>query len=124
MGWSADPAKRREWRERLQRFAGSGMTIAAFCDQEGVSGPSFYQWRRKLARERHSAEGTARQGRPARVLESQAFVPVQITQSAVVQMRLPNGVQLSLPASDAALVAAAITAAGGLAAVDREGEAC
>lgn len=124
MGRSADSAKRREWQERLQRFASSNVTIAGFCDREGVSVPSFYQWRRKLAGERQFVGATGRQGRSARAMESQAFVPVQITHSSLVQMRLPNGVQLSLPAGDAALVAAAITAAGSLAAVDREGEAC
>ena len=125
MGWSADPAKQREWCERLQRFAECGVTIAAFCEREGVSVPSFYQWRRKLRDEVHVAKSTARQGNATRDLQAQAFVPVQITQAAAtVEMRLPNGVQLSLPAGDASLLAAAIAAAGSLAAVTWEDEAC
>lgn len=36
------------WAERLQRFEQAEMTIAEFCVSEGVSQPSFYNWRRKL----------------------------------------------------------------------------
>jgi hypothetical protein len=36
------------WRQRLARFARSGQTIKAFCEQESVSTFSFYHWRRRL----------------------------------------------------------------------------
>jgi transposase-like protein len=36
------------WRQRLARFAQSGQTIKAFCQQESVSAWSFYHWRRRL----------------------------------------------------------------------------
>lgn len=36
------------WQERLRRFASSQMTVAQFCRNEGVSQPSFYQWKKKL----------------------------------------------------------------------------
>src|SRR5579863_2715284 len=39
-----------EWQQRLARFQRSGMSIAQFCYDEGVSTPSFYVWRRKLRR--------------------------------------------------------------------------
>jgi hypothetical protein len=35
-----------EWRERLKRQAESGLTIDAFCQQEGVSTSMFYRWQR------------------------------------------------------------------------------
>jgi hypothetical protein len=34
--------------ERLERFEQSGGSVQQFCDLEGVSTASFYQWRRKL----------------------------------------------------------------------------
>ena len=37
-----------EWRERLKRQSESGLTIEAFCEQEGVSTSMFYAWKRKL----------------------------------------------------------------------------
>jgi len=44
---SVDGAKRRAWSERLRRFERCELTLAAFCEAEGVSTPSFYQWRRR-----------------------------------------------------------------------------
>lgn len=45
------------WTERLQRFEQAQMTVAQFCASEGVSQPSFYNWKRRL---RSSREPTAR----------------------------------------------------------------
>jgi hypothetical protein len=41
-----------------------------------------------------------------------------------IEIRLPNGVQVWLPAGDAAMLAAGIAAAGRLAATDQEADAC
>jgi hypothetical protein len=37
------------WRNRLEVQRGSGLSIAAWCKQEGVSAWSFYAWRKRLA---------------------------------------------------------------------------
>lgn len=37
-----------EWRERLKRQSESGLTVEAFCQQEGVSTSMFYRWQRQL----------------------------------------------------------------------------
>lgn len=34
-----------EWRGMLARYAGSGLTVAAFCQRESISTASFYRWR-------------------------------------------------------------------------------
>jgi hypothetical protein len=44
-----DPDLERRWRQRLQRRASSGLTVAAFCAREGVSTASFHAWKRRLA---------------------------------------------------------------------------
>jgi transposase-like protein len=36
------------WRERLARQAVGAWSVAEFCRREGVSQPSFYQWRKRL----------------------------------------------------------------------------
>jgi hypothetical protein len=59
-----------------------------------------------------------------RGLQKQDFVPVAIRNSAAIKMRLPNGAQLWMPAGDAALLSAAITAAGRLTASFQEDDAC
>lgn len=98
-------AKRQQWSERLQRFATSGQTIAAFCQSESVSVPSFFQWRRKLA---------ATTNNDATFSSRHAFVPVRITTAAEVEVHLPNGVRIRLTASDRALIDTVIAAAGRL----------
>ena len=125
MEWLKNPAPRGMWSERLRRYANSGLTVAAFCERERVSVPSFYYWRRKL----RGLGGTAgvtngRVPKAARAPQKRDFVPIAIRNSVAVKMRLPNGAQLWLPTGDAALLSAAIAAAGRLETVNQEDGAC
>ena len=54
---------KRAWRDRLAKFAASGLTIKAFCAQEGLAIHQFSWWRREL---KH------RDGRAARTKKKQA----------------------------------------------------
>jgi hypothetical protein len=45
-----DPAKERYWRRLLGRWRRSGLTGRKFCAANGVSEPSFYGWKREIAR--------------------------------------------------------------------------
>lgn len=121
---SVERARRWVWSERLRRFDASGTTVKAFCERERVSVPSFYQWRRKLDGQRDEPGAATAKTENAESPPGQAFVPVMITQSAGVQLRLPNGVQFWLPGGDAVLLAAAIEAAGRLAGTSGEEAAC
>ena len=117
MARSVDGAKRRAWSERLRRFERCELTVAAFCEAEGVSTPSFYQWRRRLG-----ARG--RQTRPGETgMTRQAFVPLQIAAPAPaggpVEIHLPNGARICLPSTDPQGIAAAIAAAAQAPAADR-----
>src|SRR5688572_1465637 len=116
-----DSAKRREWRGRLARVERWGGTGGGFCRAERGSGPSVYQWRRKL---KAHVEPEREAQRGARRVAPQQFVPVQLvsTTSAAVDIKLPNGVRVRLSAPDRQLLAAAIAAAGRVAAV--HGEPC
>jgi hypothetical protein len=65
-----------EWRERLKRQAEGGMTVEAFCKEEGVSTSVFYRWQRhfrdastkttELAVEGTSPRSGKQRGGPAR----------------------------------------------------------
>jgi hypothetical protein len=46
-----------QWRKRIARQRASGLSIAAFCEREGVSPATFHAWKRKL--------GMAASARPA-----------------------------------------------------------
>ena len=43
-----DSERAREWRERLARWLASGLSVRAFCAQQGVAEASFYYWKRAL----------------------------------------------------------------------------
>lgn len=125
MEWSRDPAPREIWSERLRRYANSGLTVTAFCERERVSVPSFYYWRRKLpAIVDPSGSVPGRRLGAGRAPQKPDFVPITIRSSAAIEMRLPNGAQLWLPAGDAALLSAAIAAAGRLETAVEEDDAC
>jgi len=95
MSRAPDPQLARDWQERLDRFESSDLTIAEFCQMEGYSTASFYQWRRKLQR-------PSRFGGPA-------FIPVDHPPSMVedltdsrTEIALPGGAVIKLP-GDASL---------------------
>jgi hypothetical protein len=92
-------SKQEVWRSRLRRFKSSGMSVARFCRSERVSAPSFYQWRKRLALE------PGKKGAPL-------FLPVHVTQSAAVEIRLPNGTRVCVPPGDVESLRVAIEAAG------------
>jgi len=124
MEWSVRAAKRQEWSQRLQRFAEADVTVVEFCAEEQVSVASFYQWRRKLGTPVGS-RATTRRVTAAPRLDVQAFVPLQITSSSTtVRMRLPNGVELWLPAGDVPSLTAAIEVAARIAGTDGEEAVC
>lgn len=79
-----DPARRQLWQERLDRFGHSCLTVAQFCQQEGVSAPSFYQWKRKLAGSMNS--------------QAPSFVPISVSRpvDAGAKLTLPGGATIDL----------------------------
>jgi len=40
--------RERFWRQVMKKFAGSGLSVRAFCRAESLSEASFYAWRREL----------------------------------------------------------------------------
>ncbi len=101
MGRRANPEVARRWRERMARQAEGGLSVAEFCDAEGVTTASFYRWRRRLS---------GRKGSPSAAAK---FVAVQMAPATPgVQIELPSGAVVSLPAeASAELVTTAIRAA-------------
>lgn len=88
------------WREVLRRQAESGLSVAEFCRQESISGPSFYSWRRKLkGRDARPQPGSQR-------VDSQSvagqLLPVRIESVSPpesVRILLPHGASLDVPSS-------------------------
>ncbi len=85
---TSSAAKVQEWTERLERFQISGLTTAKFCEAEGVSLPSFYQWKRKLTAQSNPAPKSTRGSTAFAAIELKPTTPV----STII--RLPNGVTI------------------------------
>jgi len=64
-------SKEQFWRGIVQRWQRSGLTVRAFCDEQGLSEQSFYFWRRTLAERDRRAVTHATEPGPA-------FVPVRV----------------------------------------------
>ncbi|MEN9557262.1 MAG: hypothetical protein RLZZ232_3548, partial [Planctomycetota bacterium] len=94
------------WRDRLQRYQQTNLTVAAFCEWEGVSPAAFYLWRKKLAA---GSEMTPRQ--PSARYQAQdrpvpGFVQIlpgvspALCASEKVVMTLVDGTRVEFPATE------------------------
>lgn len=63
------------WRQRLQRFAPASMTVAQFCQLEGVSQASFYKWKKTLRE-------LSQQPSPESTQPEASFVPLRLSAAA------------------------------------------
>ena len=68
--------KERFWRRMVRQCRGSGLSVWGFCEERGLSEPSFYAWRRTLA-DRDAA--------------AVRFVPVQVTPDAKPATKTADG---------------------------------
>ena len=84
-------SKVQQWTERLERFARAGQTVAQFCQDETVSVPSFYQWKKKLAEQDGQTSSHPKSSRSA----FRAVDVIPPSQSATT-VRLANGIEIEL----------------------------
>jgi transposase-like protein len=99
------------WRDRLQRFQSSDLTVAAFCDWESVSQAAFYVWRKKLQADSGAPSRKTVERVSSSLASAPGFVqilpglrPAQDAQAKVV-MTLADGTRVDFPASDRELIA-------------------
>jgi transposase-like protein len=86
--------KEQFWRRIVEGHAGSQESVRKWCDRHGVSEPSFYAWRRELAkRDAAHDKGTLL---PVTITPSLACVPVEICWPDGVVVRVSSGCDLQL----------------------------
>jgi hypothetical protein len=97
-----DVQKRRVWETRLERFRTGGLTVAAFCAQEGVSTNTFYYWSRRVGVATSSVTpSTSRRGGTfGRGRQPQQPRPAASgnEQAGLVRFHWNAGVEVSVPA--------------------------
>ena len=87
---------REQWSDWVSEQAAGGESVAEFCRRRKLSVASFYQWRRKLAKE--SSIGPA----------SAALVPVRLVEQPRVEVELACGATIKLPVQDEAATRAVL----------------
>ena len=110
MSGSSDRTKFVVWRERLERFPRSGLTVVGFCVREGVSAASFYHWRKKLrpaGRQRRVTDGhpldppgPSGGGSPFRRVAVVPAVSGMVGPVPAVCIQLPGGTRMEVSAAD------------------------
>ena len=128
MGRQVDHGKHGEWSERLRRRRESGLTVAEFCEWEGVSVATYYNWQKKLRgtkSRRQSVELVTPEGRSPRSLQKASFLPVHVMQAGAaaapstrIEIHLTNGVRVFVPISDFETVENTIAVASRLSALN------
>ena len=94
------------WLDLITRWKTSGQSVAAFCAARGVSQASFYAWRKRLI-----ARGKAP---TACAPPPPSFAAVRVVPGIPVEVVLPTGVVVRVPAgSEPDAVARLVAALGG-----------
>ncbi len=97
MECTTNTSKWEQWTARFSRYERSETTVREFCHDEGVSVPSFYQWRHKVRGGSVNTRLFATSRRPARETRTtpSSFKPILVTSvpsAAVMTIRLPQGI--------------------------------
>ena len=104
------------WRGLIERQPASGLSIARFCNQAGVSANSFYIWKRRLRPQLGQARRSKSTWRSSTLVRSarshgagaagRPLVPVRliadsvrhhVAQATIIEVEWPNGLVLRLP---------------------------
>lgn len=95
--------KERFWRGHLADRVASQLTIRDYCAEHGLSEPSFYGWRREIARrDRVALRSMAREPVVA-VGDKAGFVQLELRPAAAapspIEIVLPDGSRVLVPAT-------------------------
>jgi hypothetical protein len=101
------------WRECIRRQLDSGLTIARFCDREGLSVATFQSWKHRLRlidlADRHPGVAA-----PPAFLPVTVHVPEYVSNEPLtIEADFPNGVRLRIPTADARLACRLVRAVAG-----------
>ncbi|MFN7844514.1 MAG: IS66 family insertion sequence element accessory protein TnpA [Pirellula sp.] len=87
--YSSNDPKRELWERRFRQFENSPLSVTDFCDSVGCSTASYYQWKRRLEANHHSADPVSS--------PKAAFLQVQSQPDAAIEIKLHSGIMISVP---------------------------
>lgn len=97
---SRSQQRERLWRKIVAGQPRSGMSVHAWCGEHGVSAPSFYVWRQKLAK-----LDARRKSRRPQLLPVEIISPAAAESASVLEIELPNHVRVRMrPSCDLELL--------------------
>ena len=95
--------KEQFWRRIVAGQADSGLSIRRYCLDRGVKEPSFFAWRKELARRdaaankgRARSQATGRRPAPLRFAQVQ-IAPGELAGGGCIEIILPAGVRIRVP---------------------------
>lgn len=98
-GKPRDVAKERFWRRTLSHQARSGLSVAAYCQREGLTPHTFRWWRQELARRDREVPTDRTDPTPSTELViSSAFLPVRVVPDEPERTPDMTPVEIVLPA--------------------------
>lgn len=101
--------KERFWRQVVSGHSASGLSVRQYCAERGVTEPSFFAWRREMARRDATAKTGAKSSAPRAGVQSTRerpaplrFAQLQIASSESasgvwIEIVLPAGIRLRVP---------------------------
>src|SRR5262245_16976467 len=99
--------RKRFWRDLIERQPTSGLNIARFCADAGVSQNGFYVWKKRLlAADREQQVIKPRRKHRRKKAAAKSLVPVRVIPDVshrpptaqAIEIAWPNGVALRIPA--------------------------
>jgi hypothetical protein len=102
-----NPSRQQFWRDTITAWKASGQSVRAFCAARGLNEGTFYAQRRELADRVPPTTSDTPSGPPP------TFAAVRVIPDPTVEVVLPTGVVLRVPArADPAAVARLVVALG------------
>jgi hypothetical protein len=86
-----NPERVRAWREMIDAWKRSGLSINAFCRDRKLTRSNFDRWRRILAAKTSEPRGESPSS------PSSAFVPIRVTAKPMAEVVLRSGILVRLP---------------------------
>lgn len=80
-----DPAKERYWRQKLQAWQESGLSMAQFCKRQGLNAHTFSSWKYIIRERDQEGPGTA----PELNGQMAAFARIELDEPELAELNSP-----------------------------------